>query len=114
MAFSKSKMKESFSTEVTVFTPNDQCGHDESKFVAVFKRVPLRDYERLIDLPGREVLDEVLIGWKYFYEDDSEKKEVPFNPEEKAAMLDITEAVSGLTIAFWTAFNKQKTKNSKR
>lgn len=114
MAFSKSKIKESFATDVTVFTPNDRCGHDESKFVAIFKRVQLADYERLIDLPGREVLDEVLIGWKGFYEDDDQKVEVPFNPEEKAAMLSVTEAVSGMVVAFWSAFNKQKAKNSRR
>ena len=109
MTFKLSTVKETFSINVEVFTANNKCGHDKSNFVAIFSRTDVSELDRLMEMKFADVCRESLVGWDQFLDDDG--KPVPFNDETKEALISITEVVSGLAVAYWQAFSKQKLKN---
>jgi len=108
MAFKITK-KPTFSAQVEVYTPNDKCGHDLSKFTARFNRVDVQQLATLGKKKQSEVLLEVLAGWEDF--NDEENNPVPFSPENLAMLISIPEAMQGLTVAFWENVVKAREKN---
>jgi hypothetical protein len=108
MAFKISK-KPSWTAPVTVETPNTKGGHDLSKFYAEFKRVTNDEIDELRKLPQREVQEAVLVGWSEFLDDDNNP--VDFNNDTLVVLLNIPEALYGLTQAFWGNVVKAKEKN---
>ena len=110
MTFKKTT-KPTFTSRVTVLTPNDKGGHDKSQFDAVFKYVGnAAELEELRNLPTRDVMEKVLLGWKEFV--DEQGAEVDFNAAEVQALLSIPQALYGLMEAFWSNVVKASIKNS--
>ena len=109
MAFKKSA-KPTFTSRVTVNMPNDKGGHDKSQFDAVFKYIGnSAELEELRNLPAREVMERVLLGWKEFV--DEQGAPVDFNEAEVQALLSIPQALYGLMEAFWSNVVKASIKN---
>ena len=108
MAFKIAKTP-TFTALVTVETPNTKGGHDLSKFSAIFRRVDNSKLDELRGLKQREVQDRVLVGWEDFLDDDNQP--VDFNADTLSALLDVPEALYGLTLAFWGSVVKAREKN---
>ena len=108
MAFKIAK-KPTFSAKVEVLTPNEKCGHDQSSFTAKFSRVGSKELEELRKLPQADVMREKLVGWADLQ--DEAGNDVEFNNESLEALLDIPEAIYGLSMAFWGSVIKAKEKN---
>lgn len=108
MAFKITK-KPIFTAQVEVYTPNEKCGHDLSKFTARFDRVDMHRLDKLREKKQAEVMREVLAGWEDF--NDEENNPVPFTTENLEILINIPEALQGLTIAFWENVVKARTKN---
>jgi len=112
MAFKLSTVKQKFSVNIEVLTPNEKCGHDKSTFVATFIRSDANEMERLLGMSMADVAREKLVGWDQFLDDEGQP--VPFNDETKEALLSIPEVTAGMAVSFWEAFSNQKLKNLKR
>ena len=108
MAF-KIAQKASYKASVKVFTPNDNNGFDTSEFKAEFKRVGMHELEALKELTQVEVIKSVLIGFTDLVDEDN--KPVDFNELNLNALMDIPQALSALSEAFWTSIFKAKEKN---
>lgn len=108
MAFKITK-KPIFTAQVEVYTPNEKCGHDLSKFTARFNRIDMHQLDKLREKKQPEVMREVLAGWEDF--NDEENNPVPFTPENLETLINIPEALQGLSLAFWENVVKGRTKN---
>lgn len=108
MAFKIAKSP-TYKSKVTVHTPNDKGGFTKEEFTAVFKRVDLDELDGLRQVPGREVLTQVLVGWDDFL--DEENKPVPFDEDTQAALLNQPQAFQALVESFWGSIIKAKEKN---
>lgn len=109
MAFKLAK-KPTFISRVKVFTPNSKGGHDKSEFNGIFKLVnKMEELEDLRNLPQREVMEKVLVGWNEFLDDDD--NEIEFNEVTLQGMLSDAQALSGLRQAFWGNILKAPEKN---
>lgn len=108
MAF-KITQKPTFSAQVEVYTPNDKCGHDLSKFTAKFKRIDVKTLGELRKKGQPDVLREVLAGWDDF--NDQDNNPVEFNPDNLEILIGIPEALLGLTQAFWNNVVNAREKN---
>lgn len=108
MAF-KIAQKPTYKVTVKVLTPNDKDGFDTSNFKAEFKRVSMDDLEKLREKTQAEVMKEVLTGFSDLLDEDDNP--VDFNDITLQALLNIPQALSGLTEAFWSSIFKVKEKN---
>lgn len=108
MAF-KISQKPTFITRVTVETPNQKGGFDTSHFNAEFKRIGMDVMEELRGKKQAEVLREMLVGWTDLLDDANEQ--VPFNDDNIVVLLNIPQALAGLSEAFWGSIFKAKEKN---
>jgi hypothetical protein len=107
MAF-KIAQKNSYKVKVKVQTPSDN-GFETSEFTAEFKRVGMAELEELKELPQREVIEKVLIGYTDLLDEDN--KQVDYNALNVGILLDIPQAQLALTEAFWQSIFKAKEKN---
>lgn len=107
MAF-KIAQKNSYKVKVKVQTPSDN-GFETSEFTAEFKRVGMKELEDLKELPQREVIEQVMIGYADLL--DEENKQVDFNQVNLGILLDIPQAQLAITEAFWSSIFKAKEKN---
>ena len=105
----KRTRKSTFSADVTVFTPNDKCGHDRSTFIAKFRSPSTAELDELKKLPQPDMLRKVLVCWDGFQDDDG--NELDFNDENIESLLSIIQAVLGLSTAFWESVIKLREKN---
>ena len=108
MAFKITK-KPTFTVQVDVYTPNDKCGHDHSKFKAIFLRTEVNELDELRKLPQQDLMRKKLSGWEEFLGDDNQP--VEFNNDNLEALISVPEALHGLSIAFWNAVIKAREKN---
>ena len=98
-----------FSAKVTVMTPNDRAGYDRSSFTARYRRTNLDETLELRQLPPKECLERVLIGWEEFVDDDNNP--VPFNEHTLQAILSEPPAVMALYDGFVNTVVKAREKN---
>lgn len=108
MAFKITK-RPTFSAQVEVFTPNDKCGHDYSKFTAQFLRTRVDELDDLRKLTQQDVMRRKLCGWEDF--NDEENQPVLFSEETLETLINIPEALNGLGLAFWSNVVKAREKN---
>lgn len=108
MAF-KITQRPTFKALVEVYTPNDKCGHDLSKFTAVFKRIDTDELDKLRKLPAKDVMRAVLVGWEDF--NDQDNNPVPYNEEMLEVLIKVPEALVGLGVAFWNNIIKAREGN---
>lgn len=110
MAF-KLAQTETFKADVTVLIANDKGGFDKNTFKAIFKRPSTKELVALFESsPGDDdLIRKYLHGWEMT---DSETNEaVPFNPENVAALLEITTAPAAVARAFVETVRGARTKN---
>lgn len=98
--------KPTFSATAEVFTPNDRCGHDRSTLTVKFLRTTREELDELRKIPQVDVLRQKLTGWDDFQ--DEEGNNLEFNPENLEILLNIPEALYGLSLAFWDSVVKAK------
>ena len=63
----------------------------------------------LLDLSQSEVLKKVIVGWAELY--DEEKNLIEYSHENLNYLLEVPQALSALSEAFWAALFKVKEKN---
>lgn len=107
MAF-KLALKDTYKVKVKVQTPSDN-GFETSEFTAEFKRVGMNDIKELQDLPQRDVLEKVVVGYSDLL--DGDNKPVDFNSLNLGLLLDIPQAQQALAESFWSSLFKAKEKN---
>lgn len=98
-----------FTVQVEVSTPNDKCGHDYSTFTAKFLRADADELSELRKLPQKDVMRKKLAGWEDF--NDADNNPVEFSEFSLEILINIPEALYGLTLAFWGSVVKAKEKN---
>ncbi|MDF3024803.1 MAG: hypothetical protein K0R10_2164 [Alphaproteobacteria bacterium] len=108
MAF-KLTQKPTFVSRVTVETPNQKGGFDRSAFNVEFRRAGMDEIEELKKLPGKEVMEKVLVGWSELLDDDNQP--VDFNDDNLRALLNIPPALLAMSAAFWESLFKAREKN---
>lgn len=108
MAF-KLTHKPTFPARVKVEMPNQKGGVDRFEFQVVFKRVTMDEVEELKHMKPIEVLNRTVTGWIELVTDENQP--IDFNDENLHALLQIPQAVAGMTEAFWTSQFKAKEKN---
>ena len=118
MAFKISK-KPTYTVPVEVHMANGNGGFTVSKFKAEFKRCEMErtagvaaetpTLDELRALGQKEVQLQVLVGWSEFIDEDDTP--VPFNEGTLAVLLNIPQALAGLTLAFWSSVVKAPEKN---
>lgn len=108
MAF-KIAQKPSYEVTVKVSTPNDKNGFDTSDFKAKFKRVGMEELDELRKLPQKEVLQRVMVGFSDLLDEDN--AQIDFNEINFNALMDIPQAQSACSEAFWESIFKAKAKN---
>jgi len=111
MAF-KLTQKPTFVSRVTVETPNQKGGFDKSTFNAEFRLVGMDEVEELKKIPGKEVMESVLVGWSELLGPDNEPLE--FNEVNRSALLNLPYALTVLASfdgPFWGSLFKAREKN---
>lgn len=108
MAFKLTK-RATFTAEVEVYTPNEKRGHDYSKFTAKFLRTNVDELDDLRKLGQQDVMRKKLCGWEDF--NDEENQPVPFGEDTLESLINVPEALHGLTIAFRSSVVKAREKN---
>lgn len=98
---------ETFKEKVTVQVKTDS-GWREEHFIGIFKRVDDDCQRELADVPYKEVLDEVLVGWEMV---DMQRRPVEFTPENFAAFKSLPGAARETVLAFVRANAGAKEKN---
>lgn len=102
-------LKPSYTVPVTVQTPKDNGGFDESKFKARFKNVSLDELRELKEMEQRDVMLQVLVGFEDLLDDQDLPLE--YNSDNLGVLLAIPQALLGLSEAFWGSIYKGKVKN---
>lgn len=108
MAFKRTQTP-TFSTPVTVNTPNDKGGFDKNTFVAKFRRPTQDELEELRQLKNDEVVRRQLVDWDL--RDDDTKEAVPFSQDNLEALLQIAPTPMATATAFWETVNGARSKN---
>lgn len=108
MAF-KIAQKPSYEVTVKVSTPNDKNGFDTSEYKARFKRVGMDELDELRQLPQREVLQRVMVGFSDLLDEDD--AQIDFNEINFNTLLNIPQALNATAEAFWESIFKAKAKN---
>lgn len=100
-----------FKSNVEVWIKNDVGVATKSTFKATFKRVSTTDIERLTqgESSMRELLREKLVGWQDLVADDG--TEIDYSKEVLEQLLDMPEALAGLSTALTNSIHIQKEKN---
>lgn len=113
-------LSQTFSAPVTVRIANDKGAIDESKFTAIFKRLPIPELDALVAARGvgagnaaarSFVVNEVrsvLAGWTDISGADGA---LPFTAETVEMVLLIPQAVAALHAAFWSDAYGAREKN---
>lgn len=92
MAF-KLALTPTYSVEVTVEYPIEDGKTQRAKFFARFKRLKQEEIEDLLKRArearanDRQILEEVLVGWKGVQDEAGE--EIPFTPENMATVMNV-------------------------
>ena len=71
MAF-KITNKPTFTTQVDVYTPNEKCGHDHSRFTARFSRVDVNEVDELRKLRQAELREEISLSARRYKHNPSD------------------------------------------
>lgn len=110
MAF-KIALKPSYKVPVKVELPNGKGGFESSTFIAEFKRIGFDELAalRTSEQTHKEMLRDALVGFSDLL--DAEDTALDFTPENVDALLNIPQAVSALSEAFWGSIYKGKEKN---
>jgi hypothetical protein len=108
MAFKLTKSP-AFTAKITVMTPNERAGYDRSTLVARYRRTNVDETLELRQLPPKECLERVLIGWEEFVDDDNNP--VPFNEHTLQAILGDPAALVALYDGFVNTIIKAREKN---
>lgn len=110
MAF-KLAQTATFPADVTVLIANEKGGFDKNTFKAIFKRPTTSELATLFENPpgDLELVKKYLSGWQMTDEDSNEA--VPYNPENLAALLEITTAPPAIAKAFIETVRGARTKN---
>ena len=110
MAF-KLTQTPTFPADVTVLIANEKGGFDKNTFKAIFKRPSTSELINVFENPpgDLELVKKYLSGWQMTDEDS--KEAVPFNPENMAALLEITTAPPAIAKAFIETVRGARTKN---
>jgi hypothetical protein len=98
-----------FKARVDVDTPNTNGSHYRSHFMAEFQRATNTEMDDLRKLSQVDVMRRKLVGWEEIK--DADNVPVEFNAENLEALLNVPEAVYGLSLAFWNSVIKAREKN---
>ena len=100
-----------FKTVVEVWMTNEKGVAVKSTFKAIFKRITTSEIEswQSNDQTTREFLKTKLTGWEELTNDDGEP--VEFNDANLEMLLELPEAVQGLSRALNASIHIQKEKN---
>lgn len=109
MAFRRTTTR-TFHADVTVPVANDKGGFDNNTFVAIFNHATESELTELRKLDNLALIERKLIGWQL--KDDETKEDVPFTPENLAAILEIPPTPMRIAMAFWETVNGSRAKNS--
>ena len=101
MAFIRKKVK-TFKWPVIVEEPTDGGVFEDSKFDAVFKRVPRSEFQKLADKGDFELLKAVLTGWEGIEDEDG--KAVPFSQAMMKEFSDDPYWIRGVLKAYTETF----------
>lgn len=108
MAF-KIALTPTYCTKITVELLNKQGRYEKSDFMAEFKRLNGDQLNDVRELPQRDVLKEVLVGWSGLIDENND--DVPFNAATFEAVLAIPQAFAALAQGYWDSIYKAKEKN---
>lgn len=108
MAFKRTPSK-TFRADVTVNVANESGGYDKNKFVAIFSHASTKELDDLREGGNLTLIEKKLIGWEMT--DDETKEQVPFTPENLAALLLIPPTPMAIALAFWETVNGARAKN---
>lgn len=92
------KKTASVSWPVIIKKASDGGKFQEHKFTAVFKEVGRERFNELIDEGDEALSDEILLGWEGVQ--DESKTDIPFNSENKKALLDDFTVMKALITAY--------------
>ena len=92
------KKTASLTWPVTVKKGSNGGKFKEYKFNAVFKEVGRERFNELIDEGDEALGEEILLGWEGIQ--DEAKAEIPFNPENKKALLDDFTVMKAIITAY--------------
>ena len=70
------------------------------------------EIEELKKLPGKEVMEKVLVGWSELLDDDNQP--VDFNEDNLRALLNIPPALLAMSAAFWESLSRHAKKTRGR
>jgi hypothetical protein len=96
-----------FTHLVVVKMPNARGGHDDVRFKAKFKLLPVSEVKRLQadDEFAQALLREVLLGWDDGEVADEAGTPIPFSTETRDMLLDIPPVAAGLLDAYLKGVN---------
>lgn len=109
MAFKRTTTR-TFRADVKVPVANDTGGYDDNTFVAIFGHASTTELEQLRKVDNQELIKRKLVGWEL--KDADTNEDVPFTPENLAALLEIPPTPMRISIAFWEQVNGARAKNS--
>lgn len=98
-----------YKVKIFVEIPNEQGKFDKSDFLAEFKRADLSQLNELRELPQKEVMEQMLVGWSGLLDDAN--SDVPFNVVNRDMLLLIPQAMQALVEGFWSSVFKAREKN---
>lgn len=109
MAFKRTYAR-TFRADVDVPVANEKGEYDNNKFVAIFSHATTTELDELRKVSNKELIQRKLIGWEL--RDAETNEDVPFTPENLAALLEIPPTPMQIGIAFWEQVNGARAKNS--
>lgn len=114
MAF-KLNLSKTYFTPVVVEVPVDGGGFEKMTFDAEFKRVNSEELERLLRIQreegksDRDILNEILVGWKGIKTPADE--DLPFSETNRELVYEVVQAKPALIQAFFNSIAKVRQKN---
>ncbi|WP_290906224.1 hypothetical protein [Aquabacterium sp.] len=98
-----------FQAEVKVPVANAAGGYDANTFKATFEHANSDELDELRVVTNRELIARKLKNWDLV--DEETKEQVPFTPENLAALLAIPPTPTQIVVAFWETINGARAKN---
>lgn len=108
MAFRRTTDK-TFKADVRVPVVQQDGTHEINTFKAIWEHATTTEQEELRQLTDRQLIEKKLKGWELT--DAETKEDVPYTPENLAAVLLIPPTPHQLALSFWEQINGARAKN---